>query len=185
MTWYPREFSNVPMTDMRMRPDPSSGYPGRTYRFYTGKTVYEFGHGLSYSNHSYKFVSSTQNKIIFSPNKAPPSHYMLVSGVGKELCEKVEFNVVVGVENHGQASNHTVLLLAKRDDLDSNKYLIKQLVGYQRVSLGASENGEVEFVVKPCEHFSWANSDGLMVMQEGSHSLVVGDQEYAIDIVIR
>ncbi|XP_071713319.1 probable beta-D-xylosidase 7 [Rutidosis leptorrhynchoides] len=185
MTWYPREFSNVPMTDMRMRPDPSSGYPGRTYRFYTGKTVFEFGHGLSYSNHSYKFVSSTQNKIILSPNKAIPSRSILVSRVGKGLCEKVEFMVAVSVENQGQASNHTVLLFAKWDDMDSNKHLTKQLVGYRRVSLGANESSEVEFVVKPCEYFSRANEDGLMVMQEGSYSLVVGDQEYDIDIVIR
>ncbi|KAJ1438269.1 Immunoglobulin-like fold [Sesbania bispinosa] len=35
MTWYPKDFIKVPMTDMRMRADPTSGYPGRTYRFYT------------------------------------------------------------------------------------------------------------------------------------------------------
>ncbi|PNT63716.1 hypothetical protein BRADI_4g20240v3, partial [Brachypodium distachyon] len=49
VTWYPEEFTNVPMTDMRMRADPANGYPGRSYRFYQGKTVYKFGYGLSYS----------------------------------------------------------------------------------------------------------------------------------------
>nr|GEX78139.1 probable beta-D-xylosidase 7 [Tanacetum cinerariifolium] len=62
MTWYPKEFANVEMTDMRMRPDPSSGYPGRTYRFYSGKTVFDFGYGLSYSNYSYKFLSAKQSR---------------------------------------------------------------------------------------------------------------------------
>ncbi|GJT99494.1 retrotransposon protein, putative, ty1-copia subclass [Tanacetum coccineum] len=38
MTSYPKEFANVEMMDMRMRPCPSSGYPGRTYRFYNEKT---------------------------------------------------------------------------------------------------------------------------------------------------
>nr|XP_043618568.1 probable beta-D-xylosidase 7 [Erigeron canadensis] len=184
MTWYPKEFSNVSMTDMRMRPDLSSDYPGRTYRFYNGKTVFEFGHGLSYSKHSYKFISGNQSKIILSPNKTSPSPYVLTSGVGIKRCEKVEFPVVVGVENQGQASNHTVLLFAKAKGDDLNGPMVKQLVGFQRVSLGASERVEVEFVVKPCEHFSRANKDGLMVIEQGSHSLLVGDQEYAIDLVV-
>ncbi|GJV79726.1 hypothetical protein Tco_1515596, partial [Tanacetum coccineum] len=52
------------------------------------------------------------------------------------------------------------------------------------VSLGSKERGEVEFVVKPCEHFSSANEDGLMVIEEGTCSLVVGDQEYTIDMFV-
>ncbi|KAI7753159.1 hypothetical protein M8C21_010959 [Ambrosia artemisiifolia] len=187
MTWYPKEFSNVAMTDMRMRPDPSSGYPGRTYRFYNGKTVYEFGYGLSYSRHSYKFVSGAQTKIFMNENQAAsPSGEVFVSGVGEAWCEKVKFTVVVGVQNQGQASNHTVLLFAKWDVKASLniRHLIKQLVGFERVSLVAMGRGEVEFVVKPCEHFSRANEDGSMVMEGGSHSLVVGDEEHIIDIVL-
>ncbi|PWA57455.1 glycoside hydrolase family 3 C-terminal domain-containing protein [Artemisia annua] len=99
-------------------------------------------------------------------------------------CEKVNFKVVVGVENHGQASNHTVLLFTKWNGKDLNGHVIKKLVGYQRASLGTRKRGQVEFVVKPCEHFSSANEDGLMIIDEGSRSLVVGDQEYTIDIVI-
>ncbi|KAJ0750121.1 putative xylan 1,4-beta-xylosidase [Helianthus annuus] len=187
MTWYPKEFSNVAMTDMRMRPDPSSGYPGRTYRFYTGETVYNFGYGLSYSTHSYKFVSGTKNKIFINRNQAShhtPSGEVLVSRVGVELCEKAKFTVVVAVQNHGQASNHTVLLFGKWGGKDSNGHLNKQLVGFQRVSLGAMGRRDVKFVVRPCEHFSRANEDGLMVMEAGSHSLVVEDEEYMIDIVM-
>ncbi|KAL8514092.1 hypothetical protein ACS0TY_013274 [Phlomoides rotata] len=37
ITWYPKDFINIPMTDMRMRADPNSGYPGRSYRFYEAK----------------------------------------------------------------------------------------------------------------------------------------------------
>ncbi|KAJ9545887.1 hypothetical protein OSB04_025594 [Centaurea solstitialis] len=184
MTWYPKEFANVPMTDMRMRPDPSTGYPGRTYRFYTGKTVFEFGYGLSYSTHSYKFVSRIPNEIHLGSNQVSPSRYMPLSAMATGLCEKAEFTVVVGVENHGRAGNHTVLLFARRDDTKSSGHFIKQLAGFRRVSLGDREKGEVEFVVKPCEHFGRANKEGLMVLEEGSWSLVVGDQEYNIHIVL-
>lgn len=52
MTWYLESFTNVPMTNMNMRADPANGYPGRTYRFYTGDLLYGFGHGLSYTSFS-------------------------------------------------------------------------------------------------------------------------------------
>ncbi|KAA8536488.1 hypothetical protein F0562_028966 [Nyssa sinensis] len=59
MTWYPQSYAdNVPMTNMNMRPDPSTGYPGRTYRFYSGETVYEFGDGLSYSQFKHHLVKA-------------------------------------------------------------------------------------------------------------------------------
>ncbi|RZC49289.1 hypothetical protein C5167_017721 [Papaver somniferum] len=51
ITWYPQEFTKIPMTDMRMRANPATGYPGRTYRFYKGRKVFKFGHGLSYSKY--------------------------------------------------------------------------------------------------------------------------------------
>jgi hypothetical protein len=40
-----------------MRPSRVSGNPGRTYRFFTGSAVYEFGYGLSYTNFTYKWSS--------------------------------------------------------------------------------------------------------------------------------
>ena len=43
---------------MHMRPNPTTGYPGRTYRFYTQPVVYNFGYGLSYSSFVYRFTSA-------------------------------------------------------------------------------------------------------------------------------
>lgn len=40
---------------MGMRPNSETGNPGRTYRFYTGTPVYEFGYGLSYSRFEYRW----------------------------------------------------------------------------------------------------------------------------------
>ena len=50
MTWYDEGFCTAAnLSDYRMRPDPTTHYPGRTHRFYTGAPVYPFGHGLSYT----------------------------------------------------------------------------------------------------------------------------------------
>lgn len=48
VTHYPASFTrDVPMTDMALRPGPDT--PGRTYRWYTGQPVFDFGFGLHYT----------------------------------------------------------------------------------------------------------------------------------------
>ena len=34
ITWYPQDFTKIPMTNMRMGSESKSVYPERTYRFY-------------------------------------------------------------------------------------------------------------------------------------------------------
>lgn len=184
MTWYPQEFTKIPMTDMRMRPDPKSRYPGRTYKFYKGETVFEFGYGLSYSKYSYKFVSVTQNKLEFKATSASNSGYVSVLDMGLESCEKAKFSAKVSVENEGDmAGKHPVLLFLRRSQGGSSSP-VKQLVGFQTVKTNAKEKVSVEFQVNPCEHFSRASEDGVMVIESGDGHLVVGDEEYPISINI-
>jgi len=57
VTWYPETYTSLNMTDMHMRPNGTTGYPGRTYRFHRQPVVYQFGHGLSYSEFEYRFSS--------------------------------------------------------------------------------------------------------------------------------
>ncbi len=48
-TWYPAAFAQqVSLFDMGMRPNATSGNPGRTYRFYSAEPVFPFGFGLRY-----------------------------------------------------------------------------------------------------------------------------------------
>jgi beta-D-xylosidase 4 len=46
------------MSNMQMRPDLSAGYQGRTYRFFMGSPIWEFGYGLSYSKFSHAIVEA-------------------------------------------------------------------------------------------------------------------------------
>merc|ERR1712183_678213 len=63
-TFYPSDFVGAwrdPSTsffDMQMRPNVSTGNPGRGYRFYTGDPVFSFGYGLSYTTFSYEGLPS-------------------------------------------------------------------------------------------------------------------------------
>ncbi|RVW55964.1 putative beta-D-xylosidase 5 [Vitis vinifera] len=62
ITWYENGYVGMlPMTSMALRPIESLGYPGRTYKFFNGSTVYPFGYGLSYTNFSYSLTAPTRS----------------------------------------------------------------------------------------------------------------------------
>lgn len=51
---YPKEYVNqISMFDMSMRSP-----PGRSYKFYTGKALFSFGDGMSYTTFTYKWSNS-------------------------------------------------------------------------------------------------------------------------------
>jgi len=112
ITWYPESFTAIPMTDMNMRADPSRGYPGRTYNFYTGDVVYGFGYGLSYSKYSYSILSAPK-KITVSRSSVldiisrKPAYIRrdgldFVKTEDIASCEALTFSVHVAVSNHGR-----------------------------------------------------------------------------------
>ncbi|XP_009592501.1 probable beta-D-xylosidase 7 [Nicotiana tomentosiformis] len=192
ITWYPQEFVKIPMTDMRMRPNPATGYPGRTYRFYKGPKVFEFGYGLSYTTYSYEFSYGTPKTVQLNQLSTAKTvqgldsiRYTSVEEMGIDNCEKAKFSAHVSVKNSGEMDGkHPVLLFVKQDEKVQNGSPVKQLVGFQSVSLKAGENSEIVFEISPCEHLSSANEDGLMMIEEGSRYLVVGDAEHPINIMI-
>ncbi len=106
-TFYPAAFvEQAGAGDMRMRPDASSGFPGRTYRFYQGEVVYPFGHGLSYS------------RFLFQAVTCPSDPNMILGGKIVHLTtaslEEPESEVVgracVEVTNLGPVAGRVVLL---------------------------------------------------------------------------
>ncbi|KAK9930573.1 hypothetical protein M0R45_027608 [Rubus argutus] len=80
VTWYTKDYIKIPMTDMRMRPDTKSGYPGRTYRF-------------------------TQAK---KSKNSDSGRYQLVSDLGEEFCQKNLFKVSVGAKNDGEMVEYPI-----------------------------------------------------------------------------
>ena len=195
MTWYPKEFVNVPMTDMRMRADPSSGYPGRTYKFYQGNKVFEFGHGLSYTSYSYEFSKVSHKELHlnalgtviqtadkFDSNKQ--RRYVVVSDSESEPCKAMKLTASVRVSNKGEMKGTHPVLLFVRQENPSNGSPMKKLVAFESVELGAGETTQVEFEMRPCEHLTTANEDGVMAIEEGNHLLRVGDSQFPINILL-
>ncbi|KAH7566781.1 hypothetical protein JRO89_XS08G0234100 [Xanthoceras sorbifolium] len=193
MTWYPASFTKVPMTDMNMRADPSRGYPGRTYRFYTGNQVYGFGEGLSYTNYSYKFLSIPSKLSVMRSFESHSSKRILQQGGSKldfihidevTSCFSLKFYVQVLVTNEGDMDGSHVVMLFARVPKVFRGTPEKQLIGFDRVHTISKGSKEISILVDPCKHLSIANEHGNRILPLGNHVLMLGDLEHLLQLKV-
>ncbi|XP_056159410.1 beta-xylosidase/alpha-L-arabinofuranosidase 2-like [Syzygium oleosum] len=185
MTWYPQSYVDaVPMTNMNMRPNPATGYPGRTYRFYTGPTVYSFGDGLSYSDFSHRLVQAPQ--IVSVPleegHVCRSSACESLEATG-EKCSNLAFDVHLRVENVGRYSgSHTVFLFSSPPSVHRSPQ--KHLLGFEKVFLASQSEGQVQFKVDVCKDLSVVDEVGRRKVALGTYVLHVGDLKHALSVQI-
>ncbi|CAN8299082.1 unnamed protein product [Cochlearia groenlandica] len=195
MTWYPESFTKVAMSDMHMRADPSRGYPGRTYRFYTGPQVYGFGTGLSYTKFEYKVVSApiklslsklltlpSQRKLLLQNREAQQHQYLQLDDMTGNSCESLRFNVRFSVSNTGDMDGGHVLMLFTRMPQVLSGVPEKQLIGFDRIHVRSNEMAETVFVIDPCKHLTVANDVGKRVIPLGTHVLFLGDSQHSMSL---
>ncbi|XP_052210597.1 probable beta-D-xylosidase 5 [Diospyros lotus] len=173
-TWYPQEYADkVPMTDMNMRANATRNFPGRTYRFYTGKSIYEFGHGLSYSRFS-AFITSAPSTVLVQllPN-ALRGQEINVSAIN---CKNLQFQVVVGVKNDGPVDGTHVVLVYWKSASSSGVAGVpnQQLVGFERVEVKKGKTESVSVKIDVCKDLSVADGEGQRKLVTGQHTLLVG-----------
>lgn len=185
MTWYPQSYvEKVPMTNMKMRPDSSNGYPGRTYRFYAGETVYSFGDGLSYSDYKHHLVRAP--KLVSIPLEEGHScrsskcHSL---NLVEQSCQNLGFDVHLRVTNVGQRSgSHTVFLYSSPPSVHNSPQ--KHLLGFEKVSLGAGGESVVRFKVDVCKDLSVTDEIGSRKIALGLHVLHVGTLKHSLNVRI-
>lgn len=185
MTWYPQSYVNqVNMTNMNMRPDPATGYPGRTYRFYKGDKVFSFGDGLSYSQFSHNLVKAPQ--LISVPlqedHECHSSTCKSIDAV-EDTCKNVAFDVHVRVKNTGKLSgSHTVFLFSTPPEVHNSPQ--KHLLDFEKLHLTPLGEGLVRFSVDVCKHLSLVDENGNRKVALGRHVLHVGTLTHTLNVRI-
>ncbi|CAF1252537.1 unnamed protein product [Adineta ricciae] len=175
ITIYPASYVDaVSMFDMQMRP--SKNNPGRTYKFYTGEAVYEFGTGLSYTTFHYSWSNDTAQRsysissLIENKNDA---HRVLIRSFR------------VNVTNIGTMPGDDVILAfvkVSNTVIDGPILPIKQLFGFDRIHLGINETKEVFFPLN-VEHLLIVEQDGTKWLYPGTYNVLIGQQlVYAIEL---
>ena len=177
MTWYPQAYlAKVPMTDMSMRADPGRGYPGRTYRFYKGPTVYPFGFGLSYTSFRQTLAHGPTKVLVpFTSSNTLKNNTMIMSNgirVSSTNCDALSLGFHVNVENVGDMDGtHTMMLFASSQSAGEEK----RLVAFEKVHVVAGAKESVKINLDPCNHLSVVDRFGIRRIPMGEHSLHFGE----------
>ncbi|KAL8239549.1 hypothetical protein R6Q59_016116 [Mikania micrantha] len=183
MTWYPRSYvDQVPMTNMKMRPDPTKGQPGQTYRFYIGRPVFPFGFGLSYSSYHYKLIKAPN--LISIPSNQTHTHYSSTCNTidaADSVCANLHFDLDIMVTNAGKMSgSHTVLLFSSPPMIYNAPK--KELVDFKKVWLAPMKHSVVRFSVDICKRLRVVDEDGNHKVAMGQYVLEVGDIKHYISL---
>jgi hypothetical protein len=168
ITFYPASYVDaVSMFDMQMRPSPTN--PGRTYKFYTGQPVYEFGYGLSYTTFSYTWYNDSTDSI-FSIKSLMKTN----SNENKVLLHLYRVNVT----NTGSVPGDDVVLAyvtPPSKSLNDPSPPLKALFGFERVHLDVNQTIQVFFSLKIQSLLTVAH-DGSKWLEPGSYRILIGQQ---------
>ncbi|KAJ6377920.1 hypothetical protein OIU78_028195 [Salix suchowensis] len=160
LTWHEADYVDMlPMTSMPLRPIDSLGYPGRTYKFFNGSTVYPFGYGLSYTQFTYNLTSSTRSLDI----KLEKYQYC------HDLGYKIE------VQNVGTKDGSEVVIVYAKPPEGIDASYIKQVIGFQRVFVPAGGSEKVKFEFSASKSLQVVDFDAYSVLPSGGHTIMIGD----------
>ncbi|KAJ9686929.1 hypothetical protein PVL29_015683 [Vitis rotundifolia] len=167
MTWFPQSYvDKVPMTNMNMRPDPASGYPGWTYRFYTGETIYTFGDGLSYTQFNHHLVQAPKSvSIPIEEGHSCRSLKCKSVDAVQESCQNLAFDIHLRVNNAGNISgSHTVFLFSSPPSVHNSPQ--KHLLGFEKIFVTAKAEALVRFKVDVCKDLSIVDELGTRSLKQ-------------------
>ncbi len=152
---FPRAVGQVPIYYNHK----NTGRPPAANNRYTSKyydlpwtPLYQFGYGLSYTQFR---LSNLQ----LSAQRINPDGQVAVS---------------VEVENTGKRTGDEVVQLYLRDVAASVTRPVKELKGFQRVTLRPGEKRRVEFTLTP-EHLGFWNLDNRFTVEPGDFKVMVGN----------
>lgn len=185
MTWYPQEYiTNLPMTEMAMRPSQSKRYPGRTYRFYKGPVVYPFGHGMSYTNFVHT-VANAPTVVAVPLDGRHGSINATISGkaikVTHAKCNRLTLGVQVDVKNVGSKDGaHTLLVFSTPPAGHWAPH--KQLVAFEKVHVPAGAQQRVGINIHVCKYLSVVDRSGTRRIPLGEHNIHIGGSKHSVSL---
>lgn len=126
---------------------------GKTYRYFDGKPLYEFGYGLSYSTFKYE-----------------------IKNFPTEIQAGEKINVSVNVTNTGKYDGDEVVQMYVSLPDSKLKKPIRDLQGFKRIHLKVGETQTVEFTLLP-DQFAARDENNLDIVEPGKVLISVGGKQ--------
>lgn len=130
--------------------------PGRTYQYFTGKPLYEFGYGLSYTTFKYSNLSTRTD--------------------GDNVV--VNFNVT----NTGKRDGDEVAQVYVHYPETGTYMPIKQLRGFERVTIARGQKKAVSITIPKKELRYWDEQKHGFVTPSGQYTIMVGSSSQRIHL---
>jgi beta-glucosidase len=144
VTFYRDTTDLPPFSDYRMA--------GRTYRFFSGKPLYPFGHGLSYTTFGYRNLRTSASAFTAHDS----------------------VTVMVDVTNTGKRSGDEVVQLYVRHLASKVDRPLRDLRGFRRISLKPGEIRTVSFSVPASSLTYWNVASHAWTLESDSVAVEVG-----------
>ncbi len=116
-----------------------------------GTPLYEFGYGLSYTKFDY-------SNLHINP---------------KEINNEGEVEITLDIKNIGSRKGDEVVQLYINDEISSTSKPVKELKGYERISLEPGKKKTVKFKLLP-EDLSLLNRNMNVIVEPGTFMVMVG-----------
>lgn len=130
--------------------------PGRTYQYFTGRPLYEFGYGLSYTTFRYSRLNT--------------------SVVGDEV--RVSFDIT----NTGKRDGDEVAQVYVHYPETGTYMPIKQLKGFERVNIARGKKQTINITIPTSELRYWDDKTGGFVTPHGTYQIMVGSSSSRIHL---
>lgn len=139
--------------DEKLPPFDDYAMEGRTYRYFDGEPLYAFGHGLSYTRFEYADLHLGRARV----------------GIGDEMKLSLQ------VSNKGARAGDEVVQLYLRQVGPGHGRALKELRGFQRITLQPEETRRVEFAITPERDLRFYDEQGKRyAVDPGAYEVQVG-----------
>jgi beta-glucosidase len=126
---------------------------GKTYRYFEGQPLYEFGYGLSFTTFEYK-----------------------VKNIPSSVKTGENITVSVDVTNTGNMDGDDVVQLYVSLPDSKLQKPIRALQGFKRIHLKKGETQTVEFTLKPYQ-FAARNNENVPIVEAGKVLVSIGSKQ--------
>jgi beta-glucosidase len=132
----------------------------RTYRYFTGKPLFSFGHGLSYTKFKYFPVGPSKlNPIDLAVTPIHPA-------------DDIRFSL--NIENAGDRDGQEVVQVYARQLKPTIPQPIHALVAFQRIALAAGVKGDISFSIPAQRLRYWDTDKKEYTIAPGEYELQIG-----------
>ncbi len=132
---------------------------GRTYRYFNGEPLYNFGFGLSYTTFSLSKIELAKN----------------------EICIGDSTSISINIENTGKVKGEEVIQLYVKAERDNKS--IKTLKDFKRIKLEPGERETIEFKITPDVLSRWIDNKGF-ITEADNYRIMIGTSSSDNDLVM-